>query len=150
MRAALLAVLLILLVQTSGLAQSKTTSESTQWTTYSGDVTGQRHSPLTQINPANVGELRPVWTFQTSVLGKWEASPLVIDGVIYATGPENSAWAIDAATGRSIWRYRRVLKLEELNVCCGPVNRGFALYKDKLLMVTLDAHLVALDIKTGK
>jgi alcohol dehydrogenase (cytochrome c) len=84
------------------------------------------------------------------VLGKWEASPLVVDGVIYATGPENSAWAIEAATGRTLWRYRRVLHLEELSVCCGPVNRGFARYKDKLLMVTLDAHLVALDIKTGK
>src|SRR6185436_5899563 len=150
MRATLLAVLSILLAQTSGLAQRQTTGESTQWTTHSGDLTGQRHSTLTQISPANVGELRPVWTFQTGVLGKWEASPLVVDGVIYATGPENSAWAIEAATGRAIWRYRRVLQLSELSVCCGPVNRGFALYKDKLLMVTLDAHLVALDIKSGK
>jgi len=144
------AVLSILLLQASGFGQATTTGASTPWTTYSGDFTGQRHSPLTQITPANVGELRPVWTFQTSVLGKWEASPLVVDGVIYATGPENSAWAIEAATGRTLWRYRRVLHLEELSVCCGPVNRGFALYKDKLLMVTLDAHLVALDLKTGK
>jgi len=121
-----------------------------QWPTYSGDDTGRRHSSLTEITPANVAQLHPVWTFQTNVLGKWESSPLVIDDVIYATGQENNAWAIDARTGKSLWRYRRDVKLDALNICCGPVNRGFAAYKDKLLMITLDAHLVALDKKTGR
>jgi alcohol dehydrogenase (cytochrome c) len=148
MRAALL---VLLLLQAPGLAQTKVTpGESSQWLSYSGDDTGRRHSALTQITTANAGELRPVWTFQTGVLGKWEASPLVIDGVIYATGPENTAWAIEAGTGRMLWRYRRVLQLGELSICCGPVNRGFAVYKNKLLMLTLDAHLLALDITTGK
>jgi alcohol dehydrogenase (cytochrome c) len=148
MRAALL---VLLLLQAPGFAQTKVTPrESSQWLTYSGDDTGQRHSALSQITPANAGELRPVWTFQTGVLGKWEASPLVIDGVIYATGPENTAWAIEAGTGRMLWRYRRVLQLGELSICCGPVNRGFAVYKNKLLMLTLDAHLLALDITSGK
>jgi alcohol dehydrogenase (cytochrome c) len=121
-----------------------------RWTTYSGDDTGQRHSSLTQITPANASQLRPVWTFQTGVLGKWESSPLVIDDVIYATGQDNNAWAIDGKTGRALWRYRRELQAGELSVCCGNVNRGFAVYKDRLLMVTLDAHLLALDIKTGR
>ena len=124
--------------------------DPSRWLGYSGDQSGQRHSSLTQITPSNAAQLRPAWTFQTGVLGKWESSPLVIDGVIYATGQDNNAWAIDAKTGRSLWRYRRELPLNELSVCCGAVNRGFATYKDTLLMVTLDAHLVALDIKTGR
>ena len=123
---------------------------ASNWTTYSGDPNGQRHSPLKQITPANAAQLRPVWTFQTGVLGKWEATPLIIDGVIYASGQDNNAWAIDAKSGRSLWRYRRELPASGMNVCCGNVNRGLAVYKDKLLMVTLDAHLVALDIKSGK
>jgi alcohol dehydrogenase (cytochrome c) len=120
------------------------------WLTYSGDDSGRRHSALKDITPSNAAQLRAVWTFQTGVLGKWESTPLVVDGVIYATGQENHAWAIDARTGRSLWRYRRDLQLNTLKICCGAVNRGFAIYKDKLLMVTLDAHLVALDMKTGK
>jgi alcohol dehydrogenase (cytochrome c) len=130
--------LMVLLVQDIG------------WVSYSGDDSGKRHSLLTEITPANAAQLRPIWTFQTGVLGKWESSPLVIDGVIYATGQENNAWAIDAKTGRSLWRYRRTLQLTELSVCCGAVNRGFGVYKNTLLMVTLDAHLVALNMKTGQ
>jgi alcohol dehydrogenase (cytochrome c) len=125
-------------------------ADPSRWTTYSGDNTGQRHSPLTQITPANASQLRPIWTFQTGVIGKWESTPLVIDGVIYATGQDNNAWAIDARTGRSLWRYRREMQITDLSVCCGNVNRGFAVHNDKLLMVTLDAHLLALDIKTGR
>ena len=76
-----------------------------RWLTYSGDYTGQRHSPLTQITPANVGQLSAQWTFQTGISGhKFEATPIVIDGVMYVTGPLNAAWAIDARTGRQIWR----------------------------------------------
>lgn len=115
---------------------------------YSGDYTGQRHSPLKQITPANVNQLKAVWAFQSGVLGKWEASPLIIDGIVYTSGQDNNAWAIDARTGRMIWRYRRMLPTG-LKVCCGNVNRGLAIYRNKLLMTTLDAHLVALDIKTG-
>src|SRR6478672_7973832 len=103
--------------------------QSVNWTTYSGDYNGQRHSPLTEVTPANVSQLRPVWTFQTGVLGKWEASPLVIDGVIYTSGQDNNAWAIEAKTGRMLWRYRRDLQTSGLSVCCGAVNRGLAIYK---------------------
>jgi alcohol dehydrogenase (cytochrome c) len=122
-----------------------------RWLTYSGDYSGRRHSPLTQITPANVQQLTAQWTFQTGVLGKFEATPIILDGIIYITGPNNTAWALDARTGRSIWQYQRILPdTAELNVCCGMVNRGIAVYRDLLLMTTLDAHLVALDMKTGK
>jgi alcohol dehydrogenase (cytochrome c) len=119
-----------------------------RWLHYSGDYTGQRHSPLTQINPSNVGQLKTEWAFQTGVLGKFETTPLLIDGILYITGPNNTAWALDARTGRQIWRYSRDLP-DGLNVCCGRVNRGFAALGTRLYMTTLDAHLMAFDMKTG-
>src|SRR5665213_326054 len=81
-----------------------------RWLQYSGDYTGQRHSPLTQITPQNVSRLSPQWSFQSDTVALsrgFEATPLVVDGVIYTTGPNGSAWAIDARTGRTFWRYRR-------------------------------------------
>jgi len=120
-----------------------------RWLTYSGDYTGRRFSPLTQITPANAGQLAAQWTFQTGVVNKFEATPVVIDGVMYVTGPLNHAWAIDARSGRQIWHYKRQLP-QGLKVCCGMVNRGFAVYGDRLFMGTLDAHFIALEMKTGK
>ena len=119
-----------------------------KWLTYHGTYDGHRHSPLTQITPANVDQLSAQWTFQTGVLGAFQATPIVIDGVIYVTGFNNNAWAIDARTGRQIWRYRRDLP-DQLVLCCGTVNRGFAVLGDRLFMSTADAHLLALDMKTG-
>jgi alcohol dehydrogenase (cytochrome c) len=75
--------------------------------------------------------------------------PIVLDGVMYITGNNNHAWALDARTGSQIWHYQRVLP-EVLRVCCGMVNRGFAILGQKLFMGTLDAHLVALDRNAGK
>jgi alcohol dehydrogenase (cytochrome c) len=89
-----------------------------------------------------------LWTFQTATLGNFETTSLVRDNVLYVTGPQNLAWAIDARTGRQIWRYRRELPAN-LTACCGLVNRGFGVLGDKLFMTTLDAHLIALDMKTG-
>src|SRR4029453_18262403 len=124
------------------------TPDGSRWLTFGGDYTNQRHSPLTQITPANVHQLVPQWTFQTGTLGNFETTTLLRDSVLYATGPQNVAWAIDARTGRQIWRYRRELP-DNLTACCGLVNRGFGVLGDKLFMVTLDAHLLALDMKTG-
>src|SRR5258706_1335488 len=120
-----------------------------RWLTYSGDYTGRRFSPLTQVTPANAAQLAPQWTFQTGVVNKFEATPIVVDGVLYVTGPLNHAWAIDGRTGKQIWHYQRMLP-PGLKVCCGMVNRGFAVYQDRLFMVTLDAHFVALEMKSGK
>jgi alcohol dehydrogenase (cytochrome c) len=107
-----------------------------RWLTIAGDYSGQRHSPLTQITPQNVGQLAAAWTFQTGLTGhKFETTPLVIDGTLYATGPLNTAWAIDGKTGKQIWRYQRQLP-EGLKVCCGMVNRGFAVYGDRLFLLT--------------
>src|SRR3954470_3315358 len=125
-------------------------ANATRWLSYSGDYTGQRFSPLKQIAATNVEQLAAQWTFQTGVANKFEATPIVIDGTLYATGPLNYAWAIDGRTGKRLWEYRRWQTLPStLKVCCGLVNRGFAVYGDRLFMATLDAHLVALDRKTG-
>src|SRR5258706_6406735 len=120
-----------------------------RWLTHSGDYFGQRFSPLKDITAANAEQLAAQWTFQTGVANKFEATPIVIDGTLYVTGALNHAWAIDGRTGKQIWHYQRKLP-EGLKVCCGMVNRGFAIHGDRLFMVTLDAHFVALEAKTGK
>ena len=97
--------------------------DPTKWLTYGGNYAAHRHSPLTQITPDNVGKLQAQWTFQTDTLGKFEATPLVIDGIIYATGPEDIGWAIDARTGRQIWRYRRDEASRGI-ACCGQIGRA--------------------------
>jgi len=122
--------------------------DPTRWLTYSGDYNGHRHSPLTQITPANVSQLTAQWTFQTGALGSFQTTPLVLDGVLYVTGFNNNAWAIDARSGRPFWRYRRPVP-DDLRTCCGAVNRGFGVLGDRLFMTTIDAHLLALDMKTG-
>ena len=126
----------------------------TRWLTFSGDYSGQRHSPLKQLTPQNVAGLVPQWIFQTDMPGLpgrgIENTPLVVDGILYVTGNNNQAWALDGRTGRPIWNYRRRLPANFIaSVCCGPVNRGFAILGDRLYMGTLDSHLVALDRKTG-
>jgi alcohol dehydrogenase (cytochrome c) len=124
-------------------------ADPTRWLVVSGDYKGQRLSPLTQITPANVGQLAPQWTFQAGVTGQFEATAVVMNGIIYISGAQNHAWAIDAKTGHQIWHYQRTLPAG-LKVCCGPVNRGFAIYGNKLFMTTLDAHLIALNPADGK
>ena len=124
--------------------------DGSRWLTFGGSYTNQRHSPLTQITPANVGRLAPQWVFQTDTAGRFETTPLLRDNVLYVTGPLNVAWAIDARSGREIWRYRRELPdTGSLTACCGLVNKGFGVLGDRLFMTTLDAHLLALDMKTG-
>lgn len=123
-------------------------ADGSNWLTFGGNYANHRFSPLAQITPANVASLQPKWTFQTGTLGNFETTTLLRDNILYVTGPQNVAWAVDARSGRQIWRYRRELP-DNLTACCGLVNRGFAALGDKLFMVTLDAHLLALDMKTG-
>lgn len=124
-----------------------------QWPTFSGDYSGQRHSPLTQITPENVHDLVSSWTFQTGTTTRgrgFETTPMLIDGILYVTGSNNYAWAIDAKTGRSFWEYRRDLPDNLTYGATVPVNRGFGMLGESLFMVTLDAHLLSLDRRTGE
>ncbi|HEV2731685.1 MAG TPA: PQQ-dependent dehydrogenase, methanol/ethanol family [Terriglobales bacterium] len=122
--------------------------EPQNWLTYSGDYAGRRFSPLNQINTSNAHSLVAKWVYQTAATGKFETTPLVVDGILYATGQDDRAFALDARTGRPIWLYQRQLPVD-IRPCCGRVNRGFAILGDKVFMATLDAHVIALDAKTG-
>jgi len=127
-------------------------NNSSRWLQYSGDYTGRRHSPLTQITPANVNGLTAQWAFQADTIATgrgFESTPLVVDGVIYLTGANGNAWAIDARTGRQFWRFRYPNAPDLTAGATYPVNRGFAALGNQLFMVTLDAHVLSLDMKTG-
>lgn len=123
--------------------------EPQNWLTYSGTELSQRHSLLTQITPANVKNLELQWVFQARSLEKFEATPLVVDGVLYTVQAPNDVVAIDAETGRVFW-VTEYAPSPEARVCCGRVNRGLAILGDTLFMGTIDGHLLALDAKSGK
>ena len=129
----------------------KAASEPHNWLTYSGAYNGQRYSPLTQITAANVRNLELQWVFQVRSLGgndKFEATPLVVDGVMYTVSPPNDVVALDAATGRVFWRYNHNVA-SAARVCCGRVNRGLAILGDRVFMGTIDGRVVALNARTG-
>jgi alcohol dehydrogenase (cytochrome c) len=114
------------------------------WPGYHGDYSGRRHSSLTQITPQNVSHLGLSWIFQTGQGATIKSSPLLVNGVIYFTVPDN-VWAVDARSGHQLWHYAY------------PKNNGFhigqrgvAMYKDSLYFLTPDAHLLCLNAKDGK
>jgi alcohol dehydrogenase (cytochrome c) len=121
--------------------------EPENWLTYSGTTFSQRHSLLNQITPANVKNLELQWIYQAQSLQKFEATALVVDGIMYTVQSPNDVVALDAATGRIFWTY--AYKPGRSRPCCGRVNRGLAILGDTLFMGTLDAHLVAIDARSG-
>jgi alcohol dehydrogenase (cytochrome c) len=123
-------------------------NEPDHWLTYSGSYRGWRHSKLDQINRANVANLKLAWAYQMPVTHRIETTPIVADGVMYISEPPSNVIALDPATGRPFWRYRRSLPTK-INVCCGQVNRGVAVLGDQVFVGTVDAHLVSLHAKTG-
>ena len=123
-------------------------SEPHNWLMYSGNYNAQRYTALTQLDRRNVSELEIAWVHQLSVLDRAETTPLVVDGVMFITESPSTVIAVDATSGRPYWRYEHQLP-EEIIICCGRNNRGVAVQGDTVLMSTLDAHLVALDAKTG-
>src|SRR5579863_6142251 len=134
--------------QVTSARLSDSSKEPQNWLTYSGDYSGRRFSALDQINKSNAKSLVAKWVYQTGATGKFETTPLVVDGILYGTAPDNRAFALDARTGRPIWLYQRQLPAD-IRPCCGRVNRGVAILGDKVFMGTLDAHMMALDSKTG-
>ena len=123
--------------------------EPQNWLTYSGTYSSQRYSTLDQITPANVKNLEMRWVFQADSLQKMEATPIVVNGVMYVTEAPNDVVALDAKTGGVFWTYRYDVS-PDARLCCGRVNRGLAIYGNTLFMGTLDGHLVALDATSGR
>lgn len=112
------------------------------WLHYNGSYDSRRHSPLDQINLTTVEALTPKWIFHVPGASHLQSVPIVVDGVMYVTQP-NEIYALDARSGRKIWEYRRVSSRLK-----GP-NRGVAVWGDKVYFTTPDAHLVALNAASG-
>jgi alcohol dehydrogenase (cytochrome c) len=135
----------------------KAREEPQNWLTYYGAYDGQRYSPLDQINTENVKRLTPAWVFQRGPIGlhagpstySFEAAPIIVDGVMYVSGWDGWVWCIDARTGNELWTYHHEIPFDT-SLCCGNVNRGVAVANGKVFVVTLNAHVLALDAVTGK
>lgn len=120
--------------------------EPHNWLTYFGDYGGRHYSALDQINTQNVKTLQAVWMHQPSGKGGLQASPLVVDGVMYTTAAGGYVYALDAATGRQLWEY----KYQAKRPIDGAANRGVAMLGNRLFLATGDARVVAIDAKTGR
>jgi alcohol dehydrogenase (cytochrome c) len=123
--------------------------EPQNWLTYWGDYSAIRHRDLKQITPSNVKDLRVEWMFQTDEGGRFQTVPLVDDGIMYFTAAGGHGYALDARTGRQLWHYKYPMP-PKIKLCCGTQNRGFAALGERLFMVTPNAHIIALDRRSGK
>lgn len=122
--------------------------EPENWLSWRGNYSGWGYSPLDQITPENVKNLVPVWSYSTGLVEGHQAPPIVNNGIMFVSTPENNVIALNAKTGAEIWRHRRKLPKELFQL--HPTNRGVGLYKDKVYFATLDACVVALDATNGK
>ena len=122
--------------------------EAENWLMYRRTYDGWGYSPLEQSTTGNVKDLVPVWSFSTGVAEGHQAPPIVNNGIMFVSTPQNQVLALDAKSGELLWRYKRELPEDLFQL--HPTNRGVGLYEDKVYLATLDAHVVALDAKTGK
>ena len=118
------------------------------WPSYNGGPDGGRYSTLAQIDRSNVERLAPKWMFTLPNTSRLQVTPVVVGGVMYVTSA-NECWAIDAGSGREIWRYQRPRTKGLIGNAAGGVNRGVGVAGDRLFMVTDHAHVIALDRHTG-
>ena len=122
--------------------------EPQNWLMYRANYAGWGYSALDKIKASNVKKLVPVWTLSTGVVEGHQSPPMVNNGVMFVTTPQNQVFALDAKTGDVLWFYKKELPDDLLQL--HPTNRGAALYEDRVYLATVDAHLVALDARTGK
>ena len=127
----------------------RATSDNKNFLQTNGDYNQQRFYPANDINRSNVKRLHVAWIFQTDVRESTETSPIIVNGVMYVTTSFDHVYALNAKTGEQYWHYKYNMG-PITTYCCGPNNRGVAVYQDKVYLATLDAKLVALDAKTGK
>lgn len=125
----------------------KANQEPQNWLTYGGTYQSLHYSELKEITPENAKDLELKWVFQARWLDPYETTPLVVDGVLY-TMQGDDVVALDATTGRLFWIYRWT-PASDARLCCGRISRGLAILGDTLYMAGVDAHLLAIDAKTG-
>ncbi len=141
------ATLLIACTQVSKPASGN--SGNVDWPSYGLNLQSQRFSALTRINQQNVNRLQPAWTVNTGIKATFQATPIVVNGVMYVSLPFNHVVALNAATGEQLWKYTHERKTD-WPLCCGPANRGVAVADGKVFIGTIDARLIALDAGNGK
>ena len=124
--------------------------EPQNWLAHGRTYGEQRYSPLAQIDDGNVEKLGLAWSFATATTRGLQASPIVVDGTMYTTGTWSVVWALDAKTGKELWKYDpEVPKAWGRYLCCDAVNRGVAVWKGSVYVGTIDGRLVSLDARTG-
>ncbi|WP_291809310.1 PQQ-binding-like beta-propeller repeat protein [Limnobacter sp.] len=124
-------------------------SSDTEWPVFGGNWDHQRHTLSTQITPRNVGQLDLAWEFDTGVSSSFQATPIVVNGIMFVSLPFNHVVALKADTGKLVWRYTHD-RIKDRPMCCGPANRGVAVSDGKVFMGTVDSRLLALDARTGQ
>jgi len=125
--------------------------DASNWLLYGRDYQTTRYSPLAQINQGNIKKMKATWNLSFGVLDGQDSQTVVVNGTVYVTSSYNKVWSVDGATGKVNWKYERELPGDVFpKLCCDVVNRGVAVYKNKVYLATLDAHVVALDSATGK
>jgi alcohol dehydrogenase (cytochrome c) len=125
-----------------------TTPVGENWPSYNGDYTGRRYSSLREINRANIAQLRAAWVFHPGNTQRLEVTPVVIRGVMYVTSA-NDVFALDASTGRTLWRYSRPVSSGLLDDAAAHKSRGVAVWEQFVYSETDDAHLLCLDARSG-
>jgi alcohol dehydrogenase (cytochrome c) len=123
--------------------------EPQNWMTYSGSLSGQRHSLLTTIRPTNARDLELKWVFQARSLERHQVTPLVVNGIMYTIQGVNDVIALDAVTGKQIWAYSHAPDPAARN-CCGRLSRGLAISGDTIFLAAFDARIIAIDARNGK
>jgi glucose dehydrogenase len=118
------------------------------WPSYGRDLSSQRFSPATQINTQNVKALVEAWVYKSGVVGSFQTTPIVQNGVMYLSLPFNHVVALNAQTGKQLWRYNHDKRVD-WQMCCGPANRGVAVSGGRVFIGTVDARLIALNAQTG-
>ena len=139
----------MILVGCSSSALKKNALQNKDWPIYGRDYSSQRFSPLNQINQHNVKNLALAWQYKSGISASFQVTPIVVDKVMYLSLPYNHVVALDATTGKELWRYQHE-RNKDWKLCCGPANRGVAVSDGKVFMGTIDARLIALDAKSGK
>lgn len=142
---ALFASLIITACASTGTQQLASNKD---WPSFGRDYTNQRLSPLTQINQQNVKDLQLAWQFKSGIPATFQATPIVTHGIMYVSLPYSGVVALDAKTGKELWRYKHERRAN-WKLCCGPTNRGVAVSDGKVFIGTVDARLVALNAENG-
>ena len=141
---------LLLVLQACAVSQNKSAKQANNqdWPSFGRDFTSQRFSPSTQINQQNVNQLAHAGVYKSGIVGSFQTTPIVQNGVMYLSLPYNHVAALDAKTGKELWRYKHDRR-KDWQMCCGPANRGVAVSNGQVFIGTVDARLIALNAATG-